>query len=53
MKAEDTVTDSLNAFEHYNAEALETWSGDMDELPTAQETLDKLFSKLDQERSDE
>ena len=52
MKAEDTVTDSLNAFEHYNAEALENWSGDMDELPTAQETLDKLFSELDQERSD-
>ena len=53
MKAEDTVTDSLNAFEHYNAEALENWNGDMDELPNAQETLDQLFSKLDQERGDE
>ena len=52
LKAEDTMTDSLIAFELSNTAALENWNGDMDELPTAQETLDNLFSKLDQERSD-
>ena len=52
LKAEDTMTDSLIAFELSNTAALENWNGDMDELPTAQETLDILFSKLDQERSD-
>ena len=52
LKAEDTMADSLIAFELSNTAALENWSGDMDELPAAQETLDNLFSKLDQERSD-
>ena len=53
MKAEDTMTDSLIAFELSNTAALENWSGDMDELPAAQETLDHLFAKLDREYSNE
>jgi len=51
LKAEDTMTDSLIAFELSNTAALENWNGDMDELPTAQETLDNLFFKLDKESS--
>ena len=47
QNAEDSVTDSLIAFELENMEALENWNGDKSLLKNADKHLEDLFEKID------
>tara|TARA_B100000902_G_scaffold146263_1_gene143403 strand:+ start:12181 stop:13122 length:942 start_codon:yes stop_codon:yes gene_type:complete len=47
QNAEDSVTDSLIAFELENMEALESWNGDKSLLKNADKHLEDLFEKID------
>ena len=45
--AEDSVTDTLNAFELENMESLENWNGDKSLLKNSDKHLEDLFEKID------
>tara|TARA_Y100001980_G_C14512342_1_gene287769 strand:- start:276 stop:1217 length:942 start_codon:yes stop_codon:yes gene_type:complete len=51
QNAEDSVTDSLIAFELENMEALENWNGDKSLLKNADKHLEDLFEKIDKRKN--
>lgn len=53
QNAEDSVTDTLIAFELENMETLEKWNGDKSILKNADKHLEDLFEKIDKRKNDE
>ena len=49
--AEDSITDTLIAFEFENMKILENWDGDMSKLENSVQHLEKLFADIDKEKS--
>ena len=49
--AEDSITDTLIAFEFENMKILENWDGDMSKLENSVQHLEKLFVDIDKEKS--
>ena len=49
--AEDSITDTLIAFEFENMKILENWDGDMAKLENSVQHLEKLFADIDKEKS--
>jgi FixJ family two-component response regulator len=49
--AEDSITDTLIAFEFENMKILENWDGDMSKLENSAQHLEKLFADIDKEKS--
>ena len=53
QKAEDSVTDTLIAFELENMETLENWNGDKSLLKNSDKHLEDLFEKIDKGKNAE
>jgi len=51
QEAEDSITDTLIAFEFENMKILENWDGDMSKLENSVQHLEKLFVDIDKEKS--
>lgn len=51
QEAEDSITDTLIAFELENMKILENWDGDMSKLENSVQHLEKLFADIDKEKS--
>ena len=51
QEAEDSITDTLIAFEFENMKILENWDGDMSKLENSVQHLEKLFADIDKEKS--
>ena len=49
--AEDSITDTLIAFEFENMKILENWDGDMSKLENSVQHLEKLFADIDKDKS--
>ena len=50
-EAEDSVTDTLIAFELENMKILENWDGDMSKLENSVQHLENLFADIDKDKS--
>ncbi|HIF37454.1 MAG TPA: response regulator [Marine Group III euryarchaeote] len=51
QEAEDSITDTLIAFELENMKILENWDGDMAKLDTSAKHLESLFAAIDKDKS--
>ena len=51
QEAEDSITDTLIAFELENMKILENWDGDMSKLGTSAKHLETLFAAIDKDKS--
>jgi FixJ family two-component response regulator len=51
QEAEDSITDTLIAFELENMKILENWDGDMAKLGTSAKHLESLFVAIDKDKS--
>jgi len=51
QEAEDSVTDTLIAFELENMKILENWDGDMSKLENSIQYLENLFADIDKDKS--
>jgi len=51
QEAEDSITDTLIAFELENMKILENWDGDMAKLGTSAKHLESLFAAIDKDKS--
>jgi FixJ family two-component response regulator len=51
QEAEDSITDTLIAFELENMKILENWDGDMSKLENSVQHLEKLFGDIDKDKS--
>ena len=51
QESEDSITDTLMAFEIENSSVLDGWNGDLSELSTASTYLEKLFGEIDKEKN--
>jgi len=51
QEAEDSITDTLIAFELENMKILENWDGDMAKLGTSAKHLENLFAAIDKDKS--
>ena len=51
QEAEDSITDTLIAFELENMKILENWDGDMSKLGTSGKHLETLFATIDKDKS--
>jgi FixJ family two-component response regulator len=51
QEAEDSITDTLIAFELENMKILENWDGDMAKLGTSSKHLESLFAAIDKDKS--
>ncbi len=51
QEAEDSITDTLIAFELENMKILENWDGDMSKLGTSTKHLESLFAAIDKDKS--
>ena len=51
QESEDSITDTLMAFEIENSSVLDGWNGDLSELSTASSYLEKLFGEIDKEKN--
>ena len=49
--AEDSITDTLIAFEFENMKILENWDGDMSKLENSVQHLENLFANIDKDKS--
>jgi len=50
-EAEDSITDTLIAFELENMKILENWDGDMSKLENSVQHLENLFADIDKDKS--
>ena len=51
QEAEDSITDTLIAFELENMKILENWDGDMSKLENSIQYLENLFADIDKDKS--
>ena len=51
QEAEDSITDTLIAFELENMKILENWDGDMSKLENSVQHLEKLFGDIDKDKN--
>ena len=51
QEAEDSITDTLIAFELENMKILENWDGDMSKLENSVKHLESLFAAIDKDKS--
>ena len=51
QESEDSITDTLMAFEIENSSVLDGWNGDLSELSSASTYLEKLFGEIDKEKN--
>jgi len=51
QEAEDSITDTLIAFELANMKILENWDGDMSKLENSVQYLENLFADIDKDKS--
>ena len=51
QEAEDSITDTLIAFELENMKILENWDGDMSKLDNSIQYLENLFADIDKDKS--
>ena len=51
QEAEDSITDTLIAFELENMKILENWDGDMSKIGTSAKHLETLFAAIDKDKS--
>ena len=51
QESEDSVTDTLMAFEIENSTVLEDWDGDLSKLDGSIKYLEKLFADIDKDKT--
>ena len=51
QESEDSVTDTLMAFEIENSGILENWDGDISKLEDSTKYLEKLFGEIDKDKN--